>query len=74
MFDHIKIETKIIGGENKFGLNSKKLLVIIWVIQSIPQANAPYLGGPSFKKYRNFMKYFHKTVTPPPRTAFMKVQ
>ena len=23
------------------------------------------LGKPSFKKYRNFMKYFHKTVTPP---------
>ena len=30
------------------------------------------LGKPSFKKYRNFMKYFHKMVTPPPRTAFMK--
>ena len=24
------------------------------------------LGKPSFKKYRNFMKYFHKTVTCPP--------
>ena len=24
------------------------------------------LGKPSFKKYRNFMKYFHKTVAPPP--------
>ena len=23
------------------------------------------LGKPSFKKYRNFMKYFHKTETPP---------
>ena len=31
----------------------------------------PTLGKPSFKKYRNFMKYFHKTVTPP-HTAFMK--
>ena len=30
------------------------------------------LGKPSFKKYRNFMKYFHKTETPPPRTALMK--
>ena len=30
------------------------------------------LGKPSFKKKRNFMKKFHKTVTPPPRTAFMK--
>ena len=25
-----------------------------------------YLGKPSLKKYRNFMKYFHKTLTPPP--------
>ena len=23
-------------------------------------------GKPSFKKYQNFMKYFHKTETPPP--------
>ena len=30
------------------------------------------LGKPSFKKKRNFMKKFHKTVTPLSRTAFMK--
>ena len=30
------------------------------------------LGKTSFKKKRNFMKKFQKTVTPPPRTAFMK--
>ena len=31
-----------------------------------------WLGKPSFKKKWNFMKKFHKMVTPPPRTAFMK--
>ena len=42
------------------------------VRNSVPfQSHCSSLGKPSFKKYRNFMKYFHKTVTPP-RTAFMK--
>ena len=31
-----------------------------------------YLMEAIVTKYQNFMKYFHKTVTPPPRTAFMK--
>ena len=30
------------------------------------------LGKPSFKKYRNFMKNFHKMVAPPPRVVFVK--
>ena len=29
-------------------------------------------GSHHLKKKRNFMKKFHKTVTPPPRTAFVK--
>ena len=32
----------------------------------ISKKNSQSLGKPSLKKYRNFMKYFHKTVTPPP--------
>ena len=43
--------------------------IIQWEMQ---QGIVSHWGKPSFKKYRNFMKNFHKTVTRPPRTTFMK--
>ena len=37
-----------------------------------PDVDVADLGKPSFKKNRNFMKNFHKMVTPPPRIVFVK--
>ena len=54
------------------GGEMRRLKCISPKIGKMLQQKSCRLGKPSFKKYRNFMKYFHKTVTPPPRTAFMK--
>ena len=48
------------------------ILHLIWRSQK-PEISKCPLGKPSFKKKQNFMKKFHKTLTPPPPlTAFMK--
>ena len=57
---------------SSFILTSVSLLGATRWYYTLPIGRTPPLGKHSFKKIRNFMKTFHKTATPPPRTAFMK--
>ena len=52
--------------------NLKKKRKSNLVIKSTVDEKNITKGSIPLKKKRNFMKRFHKTVTPPPRTAFVK--